>query len=95
MEATPEELRQATKLLRRLKPSDFVGDDIAPELVALRDAAKELFARGILQERFGERDAVRSQFAELTVISAIARQFCAVRARRESSSRRSPGTKRC
>ena len=45
----PMELQHAANLLRRLKPSDFVGDNVAPELVELRDAAKGLYTRGIIQ----------------------------------------------
>ena len=51
-----EELLAATAVLKRLSPSDLATE--TPELAALCEAGKALFQRIVLQERFGEADAV-------------------------------------
>ena len=56
-----EEIRAAAAVLRRISPSDLgsTATSLDADMVELTAAGKQLFGRLILQERFGEKDAVQ------------------------------------
>jgi len=54
-----ENLLNAAAILQQCMPADIDGDlNAQPELLALRTAGKALFSRYIMNERFGQKDAV-------------------------------------